>query len=146
MKVVSYVYIISIVLILQGCLSTSECKSVPDQTVFLEKEVKITDSALFFDGKKMGNVHRSLETENNRDGGYNYQYGSAISPHGDAIKTYKHYVFMTWYKGGKYNRHMMLSRLNLKNGQLRHIDFLTGTQALLVDGGSVKHTTPLLLE
>jgi|TARA_Y100000296_G_scaffold84480_2_gene117924 hypothetical protein len=123
MRIANYISIISISLILQGCLSTSEDKSAPSQTPFLENEIKITDSALFFDGKKMGNVHKSLDSVNNQEGGYNYQYGSAISPHGDAIKTYKHYVFMTWYKGGKYDRHMMLSRLNLKNGQLKHIEF-----------------------
>ena len=118
MRIANYISIISISLILQGCLSTSEDKSAPSQTPFLENEIKITDSALFFDGKKMGNEHKSLDSVNNQEGGYNYQYGSAISPHGDAIKTYKHYVFMTWYKGGKYDRHVMLSRLNLKNGQL----------------------------
>ncbi|MBD1388685.1 BNR-4 repeat-containing protein [Neiella sp. HB171785] len=106
-----------------GCATTSNQAAANKDNIYLESETKITDRALFFDGKKMGNVHQTLNTKNDPNGKYDYQYGPAISPHGDAIKTYKHYVFMTWYRGGKYDRHMMLSRLNLKTGQLKHIEF-----------------------
>ncbi|WP_016956545.1 BNR-4 repeat-containing protein [Catenovulum agarivorans] len=112
-------------LLVVSCATTTESEKQPSAkaAIELKQEIKITDSALFFDGKKMGNVHKSLDTVNDPNGKYNYQYGPAIAPHGDAIKTYKHYVFMTWYRGGKYDRHMMLSRLNLKTGQLKHIEF-----------------------
>ncbi|KMT67098.1 hypothetical protein XM47_00185 [Catenovulum maritimum] len=105
-----------------GC-TTTETKAAHKSGIYLEQEVKITNAALFFDGKKMGNVRKSLRLKNDAIGKYDYQYGSAIVPHGDAIKTYKHFVFMTWYRGGKYDRHMMLSRLNLKTGVLKHIEF-----------------------
>ena len=115
-------FVVGLALLNIGC-TTTKPGAQPKPNVYLEQEMKITDSALFFDGKKMGNVHKSLDTVNDPKGKYNYQYGSAIAPHGDAIKTYKNFVFMTWYHGGKYDRHMMLTRLNLKTGVLKHIKF-----------------------
>lgn len=90
---------------------------VPAHAAFVS-ETKITDKAMFFDGNKVTNKH----TENNPNG-YDYIFGNALSPHGDCIKVYKHFVFMTWYQGGKENRHVMLSRLNTKTGVLKTIEF-----------------------
>lgn len=87
-------------------------------SVKLETELLVTDNALFFNGNKV----KGSYTENNPDG-YDYIFGNALSPHGDCIKVYKHFVFMTWYQGGKNNRHVMLSRLNTKTGVLKTIQF-----------------------
>ncbi|WP_233557637.1 Ig-like domain-containing protein [Aquimarina sp. AD1] len=83
----------------------------------LEEETKITDVGLFFDGKK---VDRNAP---NNGSGYDYFFGNRISAHGDCIKKYKQFVFMTWYKGGKYNRHVMLSRYNTSTGVIKTIEF-----------------------
>jgi len=110
-------------LLLSACEANEPSSLYEKPPVKPEREVKITDTALFFDGKRIDSVQEALQSKNDPDGQYDYKFGSAIVPHGDAIKVYKHYVFMTWYQGGKYNRHMMLSRLNLKTGQLKHIKF-----------------------
>ncbi|GEA12930.1 BNR-4 repeat-containing protein [Alteromonas sp. KUL49] len=106
-----------------SCSSTDELVQAPTSSIYLEQEIHITDSALYFDGEKMPDVREALASNDSPDDKYNYMYGSAIVPHGDAIKTYKHYVFMTWYRGGKHDRHVMLSRLNTKTGRLVHIEF-----------------------
>ncbi|WP_405208476.1 Ig-like domain-containing protein [Aquimarina sp. LLG6339-5] len=85
--------------------------------VQLEEETKITDIGLFFDGKK---VDRNAP---NNGSGYDYFFGNRISAHGDCIKKYKQFVFMTWYKGGKYNRRVMLSRYNTNTGVIKTIEF-----------------------
>jgi len=87
-------------------------------SVELDTELLITDNALFFNGNKVKGSH----TDNNPEG-YDYIFGNALSPHGDCIKVYKHFVFMTWYRGGKNNRHVMLSRFNTKTGVVRTIQF-----------------------
>jgi hypothetical protein len=81
-------------------------------------QTKITDSAMFFDGNNVTGKH----TENNPNG-YDYIFGNALSPHGDCIKVYKHFVFMTWYRGPKEDRHVMLSRLNTQTGVIKTIEF-----------------------
>ena len=86
-------------------------------TRFVE-QTKITDLAMFFNGNKVTGQH----TENNPNG-YDYIFGNALSPHGDCIKVYKHFVFMTWYRGGKKDRHVMLSRLNTQTGVIKTIEF-----------------------
>lgn len=86
-------------------------------TRFVE-QTKITDLAMFFNGNKVTGQH----TENNPNG-YDYIFGNALSPHGDCIKVYKHFVFMTWYRGGKQDRHVMLSRLNTQTGVIKTIEF-----------------------
>lgn len=91
--------------------------SIKAQVVF-EKEVKITDIALHFDGKQVDS-----EDALNSTTGYDYKFGPQISAHGDCITTYKQYVFMTWYKGGKENRHMMLTRYNTETGTEKTIEF-----------------------
>jgi hypothetical protein len=72
-------------------------------TATLEEESIIADNALFFDGTK--------HSDTNPDG--NYRFANRISPHGDCIDVVGGFVFVTWYKGGFDNRHLMLSRKNL---------------------------------
>ncbi len=87
--------------------------------VVLETEVKITDLGLHFDGSKV-----SSGTSNTGDNApYDFFFGRNISAHGDAIKTYGDYVFMTWYRGGKADRHVMLTRYNTKTGSMATIEF-----------------------
>lgn len=83
-----------------------------------EKEIKITDSGLYFDGKKVGK-----KANNNHSDVYDFHFGRRITPHGDSIKKYQQYVFMTWYRGGKDDRHVMLTRYNTKTGTLATIEF-----------------------
>lgn len=93
--------------------------SVVKAQVVLEDEIKITDLGLHFDGSKV-----VTGTPNNGDNTpYNYLFGRNISAHGDAIKTYRDYVFMTWYRGGKADRHVMLTRYNTKTGSMATIEF-----------------------
>ncbi|WP_371193809.1 BNR-4 repeat-containing protein [Glaciecola sp. SC05] len=89
--------------------------------VTLETEVKITDFALHFNGKDLN--HNNLDSANTDPNVYDYFFGPSISAHGDAVKTYKHYVFMTWYRGGKNDRHVMLSRYNKNTGAIATIEF-----------------------
>ncbi|MBC3758668.1 BNR-4 repeat-containing protein [Hyunsoonleella sp. SJ7] len=91
---------------------------VAEAQVTLESETHITDLAMYFTGIKDQNSTRQSETEP-----YDYAYGRALSPHGDCIKTYKQYVFMTWYRGGKLDRHMMLTRYNTDTGTMKTIEF-----------------------
>ncbi len=87
--------------------------------VVLENEIKITDIGLHFDGSKV-----SSGTANTGDNApYDFYFGRNISAHGDAIKTYGDYVFMTWYRGGKADRHVMLTRYNTKTGSMATIEF-----------------------
>ncbi|MFA3791996.1 BNR-4 repeat-containing protein [Aliiglaciecola sp. SL4] len=86
--------------------------------VTLESEVKITDQGLHFDGQKVG-----FNAPDNGSELYDYHFGKNISAHGDSVKTYKHYVFMTWYRGGKDDRHVMLSRYNSQTGTVKTIEF-----------------------
>lgn len=85
--------------------------------VTLEKEIHLNDESLFFDGKK---VKRDAPQH---DGPYDYFFGNALVPHGDCIKAYKHFIFLTWYRGGKDDRHVMLTRLNRKTGEQVTIEF-----------------------
>ena len=87
--------------------------------ITLESEVKITDGALHFDGSRI----KARHAEDNGSDVYDFKFGPQISAHGDSVKTYKDYVFMTWYRGGKQDRHVMLSRLNTKTGAIKTIKF-----------------------
>lgn len=91
--------------------------STQANTRFVE-QTKITNLAMFFNGNKVTGKY----TENNPNG-YDYIFGDALSPHGDCIKVYKHFVFMTWYRGGKEDRHVILSRLNTQTGIIKTIEF-----------------------
>ncbi|WP_241910415.1 BNR-4 repeat-containing protein [Pseudotamlana carrageenivorans] len=87
--------------------------------VVLENEINITDLGLHFDGNQVPSG-----TANTGDNApYDYYFGKNISAHGDCIKTYGDYVFMTWYKGGKAERHVMLTRYNTKTGTKATIEF-----------------------
>ncbi len=89
--------------------------------VSLENEIKITDGALHFDGRNLdfGNFNSPDSTSDK----YDYFFGPNISAHGDSVKAYKDYIFTTWYRGGKYDRHVMLSRYNKKTGVVKSIEF-----------------------
>lgn len=52
-----------------------------------------------------------------------YQFGPRITPHGDCIKVYGGYIFVTWYRGGMDDRTMMLSRKKVDGGDWKHIEF-----------------------
>lgn len=92
--------------------------------VTLLSETKITDQAMYFDGVKVKVPEAKKQTlADDTTDKFNFIYGRALSPHGDCIKTYKHFVFMTWYRGGKENRHVMLTRLNTKTGAMKTIEF-----------------------
>ncbi|WAJ71703.1 Ig-like domain-containing protein [Catenovulum adriaticum] len=86
--------------------------------VTLESDTKIADNGLYFDGSNVG-----YNVPNNGTDVYDFHFGRSISAHGDAVKTYKHYVFMTWYRGGKDDRHVMLTRLNTLTGKTVDIEF-----------------------
>jgi hypothetical protein len=87
--------------------------------VTLEREVKITDIGLHFDGSKVPNG-----TANSGDAArYDFFFGNTISAKGDAIKTFGNYVFMTWYRGGKSDRHVMLTRYNTSTNTMATIEF-----------------------
>ncbi|WP_147676514.1 BNR-4 repeat-containing protein [Algibacter pacificus] len=93
--------------------------SVVNAQVVLEDEIKITDIGLHFDGSKVG----STATNTGDTAPYDYFFGKNISAHGDCIKTYGDYVFMTWYQGGKEKRHVMLTRYNTVTGSMATIEF-----------------------
>ncbi|WP_394171904.1 BNR-4 repeat-containing protein [Thalassotalea litorea] len=86
--------------------------------ITLEQQVKITDLGLHFDGEKVTSSAQTSDTPT-----YDYFFGPNISAHGDSVKAYKNYVFMTWYRGGKFDRRVMLSRYNLNTGSLQTIEF-----------------------
>ena len=87
--------------------------------IALLDEVKISDKALHFNGSKV-----ALETPNTGDNNpYDYFFGPKISVHGDCIKKYNEYVFMTWYKGPKTDRHVMLTRYNTITKTMATIEF-----------------------
>ena len=85
--------------------------------VTFEKEIKISDKGLFFDGQDVnpGTPDRGPK--------YDFVFGSRITPHGDCIKEYDGFIFMTWYRGGKNDRHVMLSRYNTRTGVTKTIEF-----------------------
>ncbi|WP_282122055.1 Ig-like domain-containing protein [Algibacter mikhailovii] len=87
--------------------------------VQLEEEIKITDFGLHFNGSKVSNS----SSDNGNNESYDYVFGRNISAHGDCIKTYGDYVFMTWYRGGKTDRHVMLTRYNKITGAMVTIEF-----------------------
>ncbi|WP_299012496.1 BNR-4 repeat-containing protein [uncultured Polaribacter sp.] len=90
--------------------------------VTLEKEVKITDIGLHFNGRQ---IDRSLTTNNGNPDSYDFVFGRAISARtdGDSVQKYGNYIFLTWYKGGKMERNVMLSRYNLITGNIVTIEF-----------------------
>ena len=87
--------------------------------VTFEKEVKITDFGLHFDGSKVGAdaPNTGVNTP------YDRYFGTNISAKGDCLKTYGDFVFMTWYRGGKADRHVMLTRYNTVTGKSVDLEF-----------------------
>ncbi|WP_282035774.1 BNR-4 repeat-containing protein [Saccharicrinis aurantiacus] len=86
--------------------------------VSLLDEVVISNKTLFFDGVKVDLDHTANSTT-----GYDYVYGNALTPHGDCIKAYKEFVFTVWYRGGKSDRHVMLTRYNTLTKVAKTIEF-----------------------
>lgn len=88
--------------------------------VTLENNVQIASNGLYFDGQDLdfGNLAQA-----NTGDVYDFFFGRSISAHGDAVKTYQHYIFMTWYRGGKDDRHVMLTRYNTITGTQVDIEF-----------------------
>lgn len=105
-------------LVLILCFYTAMISHVNAQ-VILEQEVKISDFGLHFNGSKIG----GSDADNGSSNNYDFFFGRNISAHGDAVKTFGNYVFMTWYKGGKLDRHTMLSRYNTATGTIATIEF-----------------------
>ncbi|KAA5824825.1 T9SS type A sorting domain-containing protein [Algibacter amylolyticus] len=87
--------------------------------VVLESEVKISDIGLHFDGSKVS----SGATNTGESAPYDYFFGNKISAHGDCITSYNEFVFTTWYKGGKGQRNVMLTRYNTITGTMATIEF-----------------------
>ena len=112
MKRVKYRFVgLNIVFLLTTFLTFSQ--------VILEKEIKITNFGLHFNGAKVG----SGVSNTGDNAPYDFYFGRNISAHGDCIKTYGDYVFVTWYKGGKEDRHVMLTRYNTVTGTMATIEF-----------------------
>ncbi|WP_282122054.1 BNR-4 repeat-containing protein [Algibacter mikhailovii] len=107
---------LSIILVLAFILVTGLSLNAQ---VTLEVEKKITDLGLHFDGSKV----TSGASNPGDSAPYDYFFGRSISAHGDCIKTYQNYVFMTWYRGGKSDRHVMLTRYNTTTGVSVTIEF-----------------------
>lgn len=108
---------------LKYLLFASSCLGITMQAkaeVTLESQTKISDYGLHFDGADL-----DYNNVANPDTGekYDFFFGRNISAHGDAVKTYKQYVFVTWYKGGKNERNVMLSRYNTETGSVKTIEF-----------------------
>lgn len=106
-----------LVLVLLTMLTLAFSQSANAQ-IKLISEVKITDQALYFDG-----VQNQSSTNQDVNTPYDFAYGRPINPHGDCIKTYKNFVFMTWWRGGKEDRHMMLTRYDTISGSMKTIEF-----------------------
>lgn len=87
--------------------------------VTLQTEVKISDIGLHFNGSK--ETIANANTDPNQP--YDYFFGNKISAHGDCITSYGDYIFMTWYKGGKSERNVMLSRYNTITNTISTIEF-----------------------
>lgn len=85
-----------------------------------QSPIKIADNGLYFDGVDLD--YGTVSQANTGDE-YDFFFGRSISAHGDAVKSYKHFVFMTWYRGGKDDRHVMLTRLNTLTGKTVDIEF-----------------------
>jgi hypothetical protein len=81
-------------------------------------EYKVSDIGLFFDGSQVG-----VSAPNNNTSVYDFRFGSRISPHGDCIAKVGDFIFTTWYKGGKLERNVMLSRYNMQTKVLKTIEF-----------------------
>lgn len=109
-----------IVGLLLGSLLGLSAASVASAEVKLLTEVKLNDESMYFDGKQVPKKEGSPENPN---GPYDYAFGNSLVPHGDCIKVFENFVFLTWYRGGKQDRHVMLTRLNTDTGSMKTIEF-----------------------
>lgn len=91
--------------------------------VHLVEEVKISDFGMFFDGSPVPTNRGGYTDSGGTAGKYDFAFGSRITPHGDCIKVFGDYVFLTWYRGPESDRHVMLTRYNLKAGTQATIEF-----------------------
>ncbi|MFY0606490.1 MAG: BNR-4 repeat-containing protein [Cyclobacteriaceae bacterium] len=91
---------------------------VDAQEVTKLAELEIAENGLYFDGQRRTNA--DLNTD---EPGFDYFFGRRITPHGDCIKQFGDYVFMSWWAGGEENKHVMLSRYNIKTEVLEEIEF-----------------------
>lgn len=69
-------------------------------------EFPLGENGLYFAGKR----------------GRDYAFGPRITPHGDCITAIPGYVFVSWYKAPRSDRHLMVSRLNLATGVWKHVE------------------------
>ncbi|MEM6522629.1 MAG: BNR-4 repeat-containing protein [Bacteroidota bacterium] len=97
---------------------TALCTVVSAQKVTRLTEVKIADNGLYFDGQKRSNDDLEID-----EPGFDYFFGRRITPHGDCVKQFGDYVFMSWWAGGEDDKHVMLSRFNRKSEVLETIRF-----------------------
>lgn len=118
MKITSYNFFLKYSIKLSVLLCFFIVITTNSQATF-EKEIQISETALYFDGDKVD----SEETNSGENMPYDFIFGRVITPHGDCIKTYKEFVFMTWFKGGKENRQVMLTRYNTITGNQKTIEF-----------------------
>jgi hypothetical protein len=91
-----------IAVILAFLLACPYLTAQTDLNISLLENTKVTDYGLLFD---------------------NYFFGSRITPHGDCIDIAGDYIFVTWYKGGMLDRHVMLSRMKIGTGLWNTIEF-----------------------
>jgi len=82
-----------------------------------EFEIQVSDSGLYFNGEQRTS---NLLIDNP---GFEYYFGRRITPHGDCIKKYGDFLFLTWYFGGEENKNVMLSRLHIPTQTLETIKF-----------------------
>lgn len=82
-----------------------------------EFELKVSDSGLYFNGEQRKS---DFHIDNP---GFEYYFGRRITPHGDCIKKYGDFLFLTWYLGGEENRNVMLTRLHIPSQTLETIKF-----------------------
>lgn len=82
-----------------------------------EFQIKVSDSGLYFDGEqRKSNLHID-------NSGFEFYFGRRITPHGDCIKKYGDFLFLSWYLGGEENKNVMLSRLHIPTQTLETIKF-----------------------
>jgi hypothetical protein len=62
-------------LLLVACAANNHSSTHKEPLINLEKEVKITDAALFFDGKRIDCVQEAFQPKDNSEDQYDYKFG-----------------------------------------------------------------------
>lgn len=101
-----------VLLLFEGYSSTAQVQLIDEKLIH--------NRGLYFDGVKVTPAQSATYADQPN---YDYVFGRRITPHGDCIETLNEYVFMTWYQGGEFNRHVMLSRYNTITKKLVTIQF-----------------------